>query len=150
MRPVLVIASLLSMTSVFFAEHRIAKSDLPAPVSKTADAQSLGATLVRYANDAKKGKVQYELQLMVNDYTKDVTMDPKGNVLGVEEQVQPEALPANVLTSLRAQAGKGDITKIESSVKHDRIVAYEAQVASGKRHREIQVGQDGQKLNHEE
>lgn len=106
--------------------------------------------LFAYANDAKKGKVQYELQLMVNDYTKDVTMDPKGNVLGVEEQVQPEALPANVLTSLRTQAGKGDITKIESSVKHDRIVAYEAQVASGKRHREIQVGQDGQKLNHEE
>jgi hypothetical protein len=87
---------------------------------------------------------------MVDGHMKDVTIDTQGNVLEVEEQVQQGALPANVLTGLRAQAGKGSIRKTESLMKHDKIVAYEAQVMAGKRHCEIQVGPDGQKLDHEE
>jgi hypothetical protein len=35
-------------------------------------------------------------------------------------------------------------------MKHNKIVAYEARVVAGKRHWEIQVGPDGQKLDHEE
>jgi hypothetical protein len=147
---VLTAAILLAITSVSFAERRLSKSDLPAPVWKTADAQSAGATVVGYSKDVERGKVEYEVQLMVDGHTKDVTIDPQGNLLEVEEQVQPDALPANVLSGLRAQAGKGSITKIESLMKHDKIVAYEAQVAAGKRHREIQVGPDGKKLDHEE
>jgi hypothetical protein len=87
---------------------------------------------------------------MVNGHTKDVTIDPQGNLLEVEEQVQPDALPPNVLSGLRAQAGKGSITKIESLMKHGKIVAYEAQVSTGKKHAEIQIGPDGQKLDREE
>jgi hypothetical protein len=47
-------------------------------------------------------------------------------------------------------AGTGSIKKIESLMKHNKIVAYEARVVAGKRHWEIQVGPDGQKLDHEE
>lgn len=147
---VLTAAILFAIPNFSFAEHKIAKYDLPAVVSKTADAQSAGATVVGYAKDVEKGKTEYEIQLMVDGHTKDVTIDPQGNVLEVEEQIQLGALPANVLNGLRTQAGKGSIMKIESLMKHDKIVAYEAQVAAGKRHWEIQVGPDGQKLDHEE
>jgi hypothetical protein len=87
---------------------------------------------------------------MVDGHTKDVTIDTQGNILEVEEQVQQSALPANVLSGLRTQAGTGSIKKIESLMKHDKIVAYEARVVAGKRHWEIQVGPNGQKLDHEE
>lgn len=147
---VLSAAILFAIPNFSFAEHRISKSDLPEVVSKTADAQSDGAIVVGYAKDVEKGKTEYEVQLMVDGHTKDVTIDPLGNVLEVEEQVQQGALPANVLNGLRAQAGKGSIRKIESLMKRDKIVAYEAQVVAGKRHWEIQVGPDGQKLDHEE
>jgi hypothetical protein len=86
---------------------------------------------------------------MVGDHTKDVTIDPQGGVLEVEEQVATDGLPANVFHGLSAQARKGKIAKVESLTKHGRIVAYEAQVIGGKRS-EIQVGPDGQKLVHEE
>ena len=147
---VLTAAILLAIPNFSFAERRITKPELPAVVSKTADAQSAGAVVVGYAKDVENGKTEYEVQLMVDGHTKGVTIDTQGNVLEVEEQVQQGALPANVLTGLRAQAGKGSIRKIESLMKHDKIVAYEAQVMAGKRHWEIQVGPDGQKLDHEE
>jgi hypothetical protein len=87
---------------------------------------------------------------MAAGHMKDLTIDPQGNLLEVEEDVQPDTLPASVHGRLRAQAGKGRITKIESLMKHSKIVAYEAQVATGKKHSEIQVGPDGQKLDHKE
>ena len=141
---------LVAIASVSIAEQRIMKSDLPALVQKTADAQGAGATVVGYAKDVEKGNLVYEVQLMVAGHTKDLMIDPQGNLLEVEEEVQPDALPAGVLGSLRALAGEAAITKIESLMKHGKIVAYEAQVATGKKHSEIQVGPDGQKLDHEE
>ncbi len=140
---------LVAMVNVSIAEEQVKKSDLPAAVQKAADAQSAGASVVGYTKDKKHGRIAYEVQLMVGDHTKDVTIDPQGRVLEIEEQIAADALPANVFHGLSAQAGKGEITKIESLTKDGKIVAYEAQVTGGK-HAEIQVGPDGQKLAHPE
>ena len=141
-------AALLAMANTSIAEDQIEKSDLPPAVQKTADAQSTGATVLGYAKDVEHGRVEYEVQLMVGDHTKDVTIDPQGGILEIEEQVAPEALPANVFHGLSAQARKGRLVKVESVTRQGRIVAYEAQVITGGKHSEIQVGPDGEKLAH--
>jgi hypothetical protein len=141
--------ALVAMVNASIAEERVKKSDLPAVVQKAADAQSADATVLGYTKDKEHGRVEYKVQLMVGGHTKDVTIDPQGTVLEVEEQVAADELPANVFHGLSAQASKGKIAKVESLTKHGRIVAYEAQVIGGK-HAEIQVGPDGQKLAHEE
>jgi hypothetical protein len=64
----------------------------------------------------------------VDGHTKEVTVDPQGNLFKAEEQVQPDSPPANVLNDLCAQPGKSSITKIKSLMKHSKIVAYEAQI----------------------
>jgi len=71
-------------------------------------------------------------------------------VIEVEEEVSLEALPAAVREGLLQKAGKGKIGKVESITKHGTLVAYEAQVRSGARHSEIQVGPDGKPLDHKE
>jgi uncharacterized membrane protein YkoI len=96
------------------------------------------------------GRVEYEVQLKVGDHTRDVTIDPQGSILEVEEQVAPEALPTNVFHGLSARARKGRLVKVESLTRQGKIVAYEAQVVTGGKHSEIQVGPDGQKLAHQE
>ena len=141
--------ALVSMVSASIAEEPVKKSDLPAVVQKAADAQSAGATVLGYSKDKEHGRAEYEMQLMVGDHTKDVTIDPQGSVLEVEEQVAADELPVNVFHGLSAQARTGKITKVESLTKQGKIVAYEAQVTGGK-HAEIQVGSDGQKLAHPE
>jgi ATP-dependent 26S proteasome regulatory subunit len=43
------------------AEDRVKKSDLPAAVQKTADAQSAGATVLGYRKDIEHRRVEYEV-----------------------------------------------------------------------------------------
>jgi len=68
----------------------------------------------------------------------------------IEEQVAINSLPAPVKEGLQAKAGKGKILKVESLTKHDKLVAYEAQVMSEGKKSEVQIGPDGKALNHEE
>lgn len=72
--------------------------------------------------DVEKENLKYEVQLLMADHTKDLKIDPQGNLLEAEEEVQPDALPGSVLGSLRAQAGKCRITQFESLMKHGKSV----------------------------
>jgi biopolymer transport protein ExbD len=147
---VLAMLALFCAASVFSQEKKLKKSDLPAAVQKTADEQSKGATVRGYGQETEGGKIAYEVQLIVNGHTKDVTIDPQGNVMEVEEEVDAKALPAEVREGLQKQAGKATIGKVESLTKHGTLVAYEAQVRQGKKRSEIQVGPDGKPLDHKE
>ncbi len=131
-------------------DKALKKSDLPAAVRKTADEQSKGATVRGYASEVEDGKLQYELQLTVGGHSKDVSIAPDGTVLEVEEQVDLAALPAAVREGLQKKAGAGKIAKVESLTKSGKLVAYEAQVLTGKKRSEVQVGPDGQPLAHPE
>jgi uncharacterized membrane protein YkoI len=151
------IAAFLFMTfalscavTVFGQEKQLKKSDLPAAVQKTADEQSKGATIKGYSQEKENGQVAYEVALVVSGHTKDITMDAQGNVIEVEEEVDMKSLPAEVREGLQKHAGKLSIGKVESLTKQGTLVAYEAQVQSGKKHSEIQVGTDGKPLDHKE
>lgn len=58
--------------------------------------------------------------------------------------------PPAVAAALQTQAGDGKILKVESLAKHDKLVAYEAQVITGGEKSEVQVGPDGQALDYEQ
>ncbi len=146
----LFVLSLLLIVSVRAEEKRIGKSDLPPAVQKAADEQSKGATVKAYNKEIENGKVEYEVELIVNGHSRDVSMDPQGNILEVEEEVAPDLLPAAVRDGLQQKAGKGTIAKVESLTKHGTLVAYEAQVHTGAKHSEVQVGPDGKPLDHKE
>jgi hypothetical protein len=132
------------------AEKKISKSALPHAVAKTADEQSSGATVRGFSRDMENGQMEYEVEMIVNGHSKDVTIANDGHVMEVEEQVEMNALPATVQHGLKAKVAQGKITRIESITKHGTIVAYEAQVLTAEMHKEIQVGPDGQTLDHEE
>lgn len=128
----------------------IRKTALPRAVLKTADEQSKGATVRGYTTETEDGKLEYEVEMTVDGHSKDVSMDPDGNVLEVEEQVTLDKLAAEVREGLQKKAAKGKITKVESIAKRGTLVAYEAQVLTGGKKSEVQVGPDGKPLDHEE
>lgn len=132
------------------AETKISKLDLPPAVQKAADEQSQGATVRGYSKDKEDGKLEYEVQMTSNGHSKDVTIAPDGQLMEIEEEVALESLPEAAKSGLQAKAGRGQITKVESLTKHGALVAYEAQIQTGKKHSEIQVGPNGEKLAHEE
>jgi len=144
------VSTLLFAATATAQEKGISRADLPAAVEKTVAAQSQGATVRGFSREEENGKTYYEAELMISGHRKDVLMDANGAVVEVEEQVEMGSLPVAVKDGLRAKAGKGKFLKVESITKHDKLVAYEAQVMTGGKRSEIQVGPDGKPLDHEE
>jgi hypothetical protein len=131
-------------------EKKIKRSDLPAIVDQTVTAQSSGATIRGFSQEKEKGQTFYEAEMTVNGRTKDILIDSTGVIVEVEEEVVLDALSPEVKAGLAAKAGKGSITKVESIKKHEKLVAYEAKVNTNGKKSEVQVGPDGQPLDHEE
>jgi hypothetical protein len=146
----LLMGSLALAGSALAQEKKIKRSELPVAVEKAVVEQSKGATIRGFNEEKENGQTTYEVEMLVNGHTKDVQMDVNGAVTEVEEQVDAQALSAGVLAGLQAKAGKGKIAKIESITKREKLVAYEAQVVTNGKKSEVQVGPDGQPLDHEE
>ena len=147
---ILLILFLATGASIIGQEKLIKKADLPDAVRNTADEQSKGATVRGYTEDAEDGKLEYEIELVIDGHTKDLTIDPGGNLVEVEEQVVLDKLPIEVREGLHKKAGNGRITKVESISKRGKLVAYEAQVLTGGKRSEVEVGPDGKSPGHEE
>ena len=146
----LLAGGLLLAGAAFAQEKKIKRSDLPPAVAQTVAAQSAGATIRGFSTEKEKGQTLYEVAMTVNGHSKDVSMAADGSIVEIEEQVALDSLSPEVKTGLQAKAGKGKILKVESLTKKDKLVAYEAQVDTNGKKSEVQVGPDGQPLNHEE
>ncbi len=131
-------------------EKKIKRSDLPPAVEKTVAAESTGATIKGFSTEKEKGQTLYEVELMVNGHSKDISMAADGSIVEIEEQVVLDSLSADVRAGLQAKAGKGKILKVESLTKKGKLVAYEAKVDTNGKKSEVQVGPDGKPLDHEE
>lgn len=131
-------------------ERKLKQSDLPAAVQKAVTEQIKGATIRGYSSETENGQLQYEVATTVKGHSRDITIAPDGTVIEVEEQVELGALPTAVRDSLVKKAGAGKMTKVESLTKGGTLVAYEAQVRTGTKRSEIQVGPNGETLAHEQ
>ncbi len=131
-------------------ERTIERSDLPPKVEQKVATLSEGTTILGFSKERENGQTDYEVQMAVDGHSKDVLMDSGGTVLEVEEQIALASLPPVVRDGLQTKAGRGKLIKVESITKHDKLVAYEAQVRNGARRTEVQVSPDGKSLSHEE
>jgi hypothetical protein len=142
----LLAAGVAFVTTAQAQEKKIKREELPAAVEKTVAEQSKGATIRGFSREVEKGKTSYEVALTVNGHGKDISMDEKGNIVEIEEEVSLDTLPAAVKEGLEKAAGSGKIGKVESLTKNGKLVAYEAVVKTGTKKSEVQVGPDGKKL----
>lgn len=145
-----VVASLILSFPAFTQEKKIKHSDLPPVVKKTVTGQIHGAKIRGFSEEKENGQTFYEVELMVDGRSKDVLMDANGAVVEVEEQVSLDSLPPAARDGLQAKAGKGKLVKVESLTKKGKLVAYEAQVVVAGKRSEVQVGPNGQPIDHEE
>jgi len=131
-------------------EQKITRAALPPAVERTVAQQSQGATIRGFSKEVEHGQTTYEMELTVAGRSKDVTMDSTGAVIEVEEQVVLDSLAAAVQQAIKAQAGTATIGTVERLTKSEKVVAYEAHVTVNGKRKEIQVGPNGEKLDHEE
>ena len=127
-------------------EKKIDRSELPPAVEKTVAAQGPGATVRGLSREEEKGRVLYEAELSIGGRSRDILIDATGAIVEAEEEVSIESLSPEVQAGLKARAGKGAITKVESITKGGRLVGYEAQVDTHGKRSEISVGPEGKPL----
>jgi uncharacterized membrane protein YkoI len=153
LRKAAIVSTVVMLTGILpmhAQEKKLQRSDLPAAVQKTVDEQSKGAAIKGFSTEVEDGKKIYEVALTVSGHGKDISMDPQGHVLEIEEETAMESLPPAVKDGLMKAAGKGTIQKVESLTKNGKVVAYEASVKTGTKNSEVQVGPEGKKLAHPE
>ena len=124
-------AVLAASLSVHAQEKKIRRADLPPAVQKTVDDLSKGAVLKGFSTEIEDGKKIYEVEMTVNGRGKDISMDPQGKVLEIEEEVPIDSLSAAVKEGLTKAAGKGKITKVESLTKEGKLVAAISLIVKG-------------------
>ena len=139
------------MTSSATAQKKkVWRRGLPAECCRNVDSRRHGRAGKGFSEEREHGQRYWEAELSANGHGKDVLMDSTGAVVEVEEEIVFDVLPAPVKAGLTKRAAGGSITKVESLTKRGALVAYEAQVMSNGKHREIQVGPNGESLKHEE
>lgn len=125
------------------AEQPIACSTLPAAVQQKSKLVLDGSVVHRCVRDISKGKTTYELELLKDGRSRDVTFDSDGNVLELEEQVDIASLPKPVAAALQKKAGAGHLGKIESLTRGGTLISYETTVTRNGKRREIAFRPDG-------
>jgi hypothetical protein len=129
---------------------KVERSQLPPAVEKTVVTESRGAAIRSFSTEVEDGKRVYEAALTINGHARVLGIDEQGNLLETEDEVSLDSVPPAVKAALTKAAGKGTIEKVETLTKKGKLVAYEADVKTGTKRFEIQVGPDGKKLAHPE
>ena len=123
-------------------EKRIQSKDLPPAVQEALKEHSKGATVVGYAREVEAGVTPYEAEMKVGNRTKDVTFDPNGNLLSVEEETTLDSIPAPARDAIRKVVGKRKLLLVET-VSEKGATFYEAHYKSGLRTKEVKVDAAG-------
>jgi hypothetical protein len=129
---------------------KVERSQLPPAVETTVVAESKGATIRGFSTEVENGKRVYEAALTINGHARVLGIDEQGSLLEIEDEVTLGSVPPAVKAALTKAAGKGTIEKVETLTKKGKLVAYEADVKTGTKRSEIQVGPDGKTLAHPE
>jgi hypothetical protein len=134
--------ALVCALSLVAAEKRIQGKDLPPPVERAVQVQSAGATIRGFTQESIHGKTIYEAELTVNGHSKDVSFNAAGNVVGIEEEVALDSIPAAAREAIEKAAAGNHISKVER-VTEGGATSYEAAYTKAGRSREYSVNPDG-------
>ena len=128
--------------TICFADQKIKLEDMPAAVQAAVKEESKGATIKGYAKEIEKGKTLYEAEMTVNGHGKDVSFDPTGKVVSIEEETPIDSIPAPARESIQKAVGVGQLKMVEK-VTEDGKTFYEATIKTGPKSKEVKVDAAG-------
>ncbi len=143
MRFVGILATISMLAGVgIAAEKKVKLAEIPAPVQKTVQEQTKNAELKGLSKEVEGGKTFYEIETIVNGKSRDLLVDPSGQIVEVEEATTLANVPAPVKATLEKAAEKGKILSVETVTKGS-AVSYEAVVSKNGKKSEVAVEADG-------
>jgi hypothetical protein len=143
-RPFLLTAALALSSCAYAADHSVPCTTLPDAVQQRSKTLlEPGTTIHGCVKDVSDGKTTYEIELITPKGSKDVTFSATGDVLEVEQQVDPATLPPPVAAAFAKAATGGKLGKVESLTRQGKLISYESTVERGGKHHELPFRPDG-------
>jgi hypothetical protein len=143
-RPCLLTVALAISSCAYAAEHSVPCNTLPGAVQQSS--KSLlepGTTIHGCVKDVSGGKTTYEIELLTSKGSKDVTFSPAGDILEIEQQVDPATVPPPVAAAFAKAAAGGKLGKVESLTRQGQLIAYESTIERNGKPRELAFHPDG-------
>lgn len=124
------------------AEKKVQMKDLPPAVQQAVQEQTKGAEIKGFSKETENGRTEYEVETMLDGKSRDLTLDAKGTVMEVEQEVGIDSLPAAARAAIEKRAEGGKVVKVET-VTRGSAVSYEGTFTKGGRTHEVGVKADG-------
>jgi hypothetical protein len=140
----LLTAALAISSCAHAAEHSVPCNTLPEAVQQSSKSLlEAGTTVHGCVKDVSGGKTTYEIELITSKGSKDVTFSPAGDLLEIEQEVDPATVPPPVAAAFAKAATGGKLGKVESLTRQGQLIAYESTIEKGGKHRELAFHPDG-------
>lgn len=127
----------------FGNETKINPSELPAAVQAAVKDQLKGGKVTGANKEIEHGRMEYEVETILNGKSRDLTFSEDGSLLELEEETELDSIPERAGAAIRKAAQSGRVKKVEAVTEHG-VTSYEARVSTenGKT-KEIAVNADG-------
>ena len=125
------------------ADTPVTMADLPAAVQAAVKDQTKTAKLVGLSKETENGKTTYEAETTLNGKSRDVSFDKSGAIIGIEQEVDLDSIPAPAKAAIQKQIGTGKLKKVESVTERSSPVSYEATIVRNGKTSEVGVNADG-------
>ncbi len=124
------------------AEKDLKKSEVPKNVISSFEKSYPKAKASGYSTETENGSTTYEVESTEGKIHRDVTFDPQGTVISVEESMESQDLPPVVQGAFKKGYPKAKILKCEKVVERG-VMTYELLVRSGKKKTELVYSPEG-------
>jgi len=132
-------------------EKPLKREEVPEPVLKTIERESMGVRITGYAVGTYQNKPIYIVHSVLNRSThtlsKDFLVDEKGDVRELREQVDLPALPPRLRDGIIKHAGGAKIERVDAITKDDVLAWFVAQLSKEGKKSEIRVNASGELIN---
>ena len=118
------------------------ESKLPAAVAAAFKKAYPAATIKNASSEKENGTLQWEVESMDGMSRRDLIYLPDGTLVVEELTIDASAVPAPVMTALKARYPKATVSLYEKLTKPSAGVSYEMQI-KGAAVKEVEIAPDG-------
>jgi hypothetical protein len=129
-------------------EQSLKKKDVPRAVLEAFQKAYPKATVKGFSREVEEGKVLYEVESVEGKIHRDISYNPDGSVITLEETLPVSELPEAVRSSMKTDYPQATITRCEK-VTEGQTVKYELAIHSGQTKSEVVFDAEGKILKTE-
>jgi hypothetical protein len=145
-RLALLATTLLFAPAACAQEKKVTGSAVPAPVLAAFAKAFPRAQIIGYAQDVEDGKTLYEVESKEGAIHRDVTFEPDGTLVVVEESIAVKDLPAPVRAALAKEKGRCELAE---KLIRGKALQYEFHMKDGANEYEVVMDAGGKVVKRE-